>query len=239
MAGTGSTLSGVTSVVCVIPARGGSKGIPKKNLQLLGGIPLIERAIRTVDQSGVADEIIVSTDDDEIAGIASVAGARIVRRPPELATDEASSEGALLHALAEAGVSDGNLLFVQTTTPLLQPVDLHNLRTAHQGFDTTITVTASHAYLWRLTPEGSIASVNHDSQNRLRRQDLGSVEFVENGAAQLLDVRGFLRAGRRFFGRIGYSVMPKLRSVEIDAYDDLLLARAVHAMTSDARGASE
>ena len=217
------------SITCIIPARGGSKGITRKNLQLIGGVPLIDRAINTVITSGVADAVFVSTEDPEIASHAVAMGAQHVPRPADLATDHASSESALLYSLETLKITDGLLLFVQTTTPLLQPEDLRKLVNSMEGFDSCLTVTDSHGFLWRETPDGSLEGVNHDPHLRMRRQDMVNREFLENGAAYLMSVKGFFRARHRFFGRIGYSVMPRIRSLEIDSPEDLLLANHVLA----------
>ena len=83
----------------VIPARGGSKGIPRKNLAPIGGEPLVARAVRIALQARLLDRLVVSTDDDEIAAVAAAAGAEIVRRPAELASDAVPTEAALIHAL--------------------------------------------------------------------------------------------------------------------------------------------
>lgn len=215
------------SVICIIPARGGSKGIPRKNLQQVGGLALIDRAIQTVTSSGVADHIIVSTEDAEIASHATRLGAAHVQRPIELATDDATSEGVLLHALQTLGAIAGQLLFVQTTTPLLFPSDLRNLVENHVGYDSSLTVTESHGFLWKSTMDGSLTGVNHDPRTRLRRQDMDGAEYLENGAAYLMGIEGFIAAQHRFFGRIGCSIMPRSRSIEVDNLDDLLLVRLI------------
>ena len=93
-------------MVAIIPARGGSKGIPRKNLKLVGGLPLIARAILSCKQVAEIDQVWVSTDDEEIASVALSFGAQVVNRPLEISGDTASSESALLHGLdvlAEAG----------------------------------------------------------------------------------------------------------------------------------------
>jgi CMP-N,N'-diacetyllegionaminic acid synthase len=87
------------TAIGVIPARGGSKGIPRKNLAPIGGEPLVARAVRIALEARLLDRLVVSTDNDEIAGIAAAAGAEVVRRPAELADDDAPTEAALIHAL--------------------------------------------------------------------------------------------------------------------------------------------
>lgn len=215
--------------VCVIPARGGSKGIPRKNLQLVGGRPLISRAIDTVLKSGIADAVYVSTDDPEIAEVSTYSGADIIMRPITLAEDHSTSEGALLHALDELRLSHGELLFVQATTPLLEPHDLIKLRSSLQGSDSSLTVTEFHGFLWRANGDGSLSGFNHDPLVRHRRQDLQSHEFLENGAAYLFGIKGFLNSRHRFFGRVGYTSMPRIRSVEIDTVEDLELVNHIYS----------
>jgi CMP-N-acetylneuraminic acid synthetase len=218
------------TITCVIPARGGSKGILRKNLQLVGGVPLIDRAISTVAESGVADHIVVSTDDSEIASRATALGATYLSRPNELSSDSATSEDVLIHALDKLGVTTGDMLFVQTTTPLLEAADLRNLQQSHIGCDSSLTVTEWHGFLWRPTPDGSLTGINHNSNLRLRRQDRDHVELLENGGAYLMSISGFLRARHRFFGRIGYSLMPMLRSIEVDGPDDLALVQRIYQL---------
>ncbi|MGO3032894.1 MAG: acylneuraminate cytidylyltransferase family protein, partial [Microbacterium gubbeenense] len=87
--------------VAIIPARGGSKGVPRKNILRVGGIPLVARAVRTAGAADGNARVIVSTDDDEIAGVAESWGAEVVRRPADLADDAATSEDAVLHALED------------------------------------------------------------------------------------------------------------------------------------------
>ena len=85
------------TVLAVIPARGGSKGVPGKNLAPVGGVPLVARAIRAAQSSGLVDAVAVSTDDHRIAAVAASEGAVVIRRPAELSGDQPSSESALLH----------------------------------------------------------------------------------------------------------------------------------------------
>ncbi len=115
------------SVVAVVPARAGSKGIPGKNLRRVAGRSLVRR---TVDAAGAAasiDVVVVSTDGDAIAAEGELAGARVVRRPADLAGDEASSESAVLHVLdvlAATGDEPEVVVFLQATSPFTDPADL-------------------------------------------------------------------------------------------------------------------
>lgn len=114
-------------VVAVIPARGGSKGVPGKNLRRVGGVSLVARAAASCLAAGSIDEVYVSTDDDEVAAEARAAGGSVIDRPADLAGDLASSESALLHALdvlGAAGRSVDIVVFVQCTSPFIAASDL-------------------------------------------------------------------------------------------------------------------
>lgn len=213
--------------LCLILARGQSKGIPRKNLQPVGGVPLVKRSVDAARQSVLADQIYVSTDDSEIAECARAAGAMIIHRPDSLATDDATSESAVLHGLSELGLTEGRVVMVQPTSPFLTGQDLTDLVHAAREHDSALTVTESHRFLWRGTQDGSLVGVNHDHHVRLRRQDIQFQEFAENGAAYAMDVAQFRSIKHRFFGRIGHVLMPAIRSLEIDEPADLDFANVI------------
>ncbi|MFD1721356.1 cytidylyltransferase domain-containing protein [Amnibacterium endophyticum] len=227
------------SVVAVIPARGGSKGVPGKNVARVGGVPLVAREIEPALAAGVAD-VRVSTDDDAIAAAAVAAGARVVQRPEDLAGDTASSESALLHALdaIEAeGVRPDVLVFLQATSPFIEPEPLRRAvaRVAAGEADSVFSAFETYAFLWRRGRDGA-TGVNHDASFRPRRQDR-EPHFQETGAFYVMDVAGFRRAGFRFFGRVGIEEVDADRALEIDSPDELRLARLL-APALDARPAA-
>jgi YrbI family 3-deoxy-D-manno-octulosonate 8-phosphate phosphatase len=216
----------------VIPARGGSKGIPRKNLKTVGGVPLIVRAIRAALLAGRVGRVVVSTDDYEIGEISQEAGADVVWRPDEISGDSASSEAALLHVLEQLASSEGyspsHMGFLQCTSPFLVAADVDGVLELVQegGFDTAFTATRSHGFLWKLTRDRAAEGVNHDKAKRPMRQQR-QAEFLETGAAYAMNVQGFVAAKHRFFGRTGIYEVPRLRSMEIDEPDDLVLANAL------------
>jgi CMP-N-acetylneuraminic acid synthetase len=224
----------VDRVVCVIPARGGSKGVRGKNLRNVGGVPLVARAVHAALAAPSLDRVIVSTDDDDIAAVARAAGASVVRRPDDLSGDSASSESALLHALDSLESDPEILVFIQATSPFISPSDLDLAvdRVRNGSFDSVFSARPTHAFLWREGDRGAWG-VNHDSSHRLRRQER-EPEFQETGAFYAFKVPEFRAAGFRFFGRIGVVPVPELTAIEIDSEDDLTLARAL-APLLDAR----
>jgi len=215
------------SVVAVIPARGGSKGVPGKNLRRIGGVPLVARAVAAARATAGIDRVLVSTDDAAIATVARAAGAEIVDRPAELAGDTASSESALLHALDQLDDQPQILVFLQATSPFIDPDELAAAvaRVRAGEADVVFSAFETYAFLWRI--EGGLAAgVNHDAATRPRRQDR-EPHFQETGAFYVMDAAGFREAGHRFFGRVAIAVTDARRALEIDDLGELELATAL------------
>jgi CMP-N-acetylneuraminic acid synthetase len=219
-------------VWAIIPARGGSKGIPRKNLTPVGGASLLARAVQACISSRSITRTIVSTDDPEIAEVGEGEGATVVWRPPELASDTASSESAVEHAISSLVTGGFPLprysLLVQCTSPFLSAGDLDAIvRLLESGdVETCFTAVRSHRFLWKLDSSGAAVAVNHDPSRRLPRQSLRP-EFVETGAAYGFVTAGFLEANSRFFGRTGIVEVDSRRAIEIDDSNDLAMARAL------------
>lgn len=226
-------------VMAVIPARGGSKGVPGKNRARVGGVPLVTRAIRACLAAPTVTRVVVSTDDDAIAELAEVAGATVVRRPPEISGDTATSESALLHAMhalyGEGLVGLDTVLLVQCTSPFITPAEVDAVARAvrHGSADSAFTGSPTHGFLWRRDAEGAAFGVNHDHSFRPRRQDRPQ-EYLETGAAYAMNATGFASAGHRFFGRIELVETDPGRVLEIDEPNDLERARAIAELLDDA-----
>lgn len=222
-----------TGGVCaVIPARGGSKGVPRKNLRALGGEPLVARAVRTLLATSSIGSVFVSTDDAEIAAVASRAGARVVERPAGLSGDEASSESALLHALshlASHGVVPDVTVFAQATSPFIRASDVDRaVALVRSGeCDVAFSAVRSDVHLWRHGADGP-EGVNHRAAVRQRRQDR-EPEHAETGAFYVMRTAGFREHGHRFFGRLRIVEVDPAAALEIDSEHDLALAELIHA----------
>lgn len=214
------------AVVAVIPARGGSKGVPGKNLAPVGGVPLVVRAVRAARAARLVQRVVVSTDDPLIAEVARNAGAEIVARPAELSGDTATSESAVLHALDTIGADAVVALLIQCTSPFLTSSDIDAVTGAvlSDGADSAFTAARTHGFLWHLDGTG----VNHDASQRLRRQDR-RVEMLETGAAYAMRVEPLRRSGHRFNGRIRPVEVDPARTLEIDDPADLERARLLAA----------
>lgn len=218
------------SAYVIVPARGGSKGILRKNLRTIDGLALVQRAVRAAREAVSVDRVFVTTDDTAIADAASADGAEIIVRPGHLADDEASSESALLHALEEferQGIQAPEIVvMVQCTSPFTtgDEIDRTVGVVAAGRADCAFTACRSHTFLWQDSPHGAIA-VNHDASTRERRQDRVP-EFTETGAVYAMTASGFKDRGHRFFGRIAIVEVPPEHQLEIDSEADLELAKA-------------
>ncbi|MFE4666277.1 cytidylyltransferase domain-containing protein [Streptomyces sp. NPDC056716] len=236
--GNGATLR---RVLAVIPARGGSKGVPAKNLASVGGVPLVARAVRECVGARLVTDVVVSTDDQAIAAAARQAGAEVVLRPAAIAGDTATSEAAVLHAMnaheALHGAPVDVVLLVQCTSPFLLREDIDGVAGAivDNGADTAVTVAPYHGFLWRnaddeasdlgAEPTGGYG-VNHDKSFRPRRQDRPQ-DFLETGAAYAMAAPGFRTHQHRFFGRTELVRTDPARVLEIDDPHELARARAL------------
>ena len=143
-----------SAALALIPARGGSKGIPGKNLQGVGGVSLVGRSVAAALASQRVGRVVVSTDDDAIAAEALKHGAEVVRRPAAIAGDTASSESALLHALdclEEQGPLPAQLVFLQCTSPFTQGQQIDRVLAALDAAEvnSSFAVAPWHGFLWR------------------------------------------------------------------------------------------
>lgn len=210
----------MTRIVAMIPARGGSKGIPRKNLVDVNGHPLLAYAVRAAVASGV-DETWVSSEDDEILETAERYGARPLRRPRELATDTASSESALLHFAGE--VPFDRLVFIQATSPLILPEDIDRAIALLEEYDSVLSVCHFSQFVW------IDGKPNYDLQDRRRRQD-SPPAYLETGSLFATSREALLASRNRLSGRIGYCIVPKLRSFDVDTEEDLEVVRELLRM---------
>jgi YrbI family 3-deoxy-D-manno-octulosonate 8-phosphate phosphatase len=218
-------------VVCIIPARGGSKGIPRKNLALVGGRPLVTRAIGAALAARRVDAVVVSTDDTEIAAVARSAGARVIDRPARLSGDAAGSESALLHTLDLLGAEPEVTVMVQCTSPFIDPADLDAAidQVLTGAADTVLSGLETHEFQWRADEFQGVTGVGHDPAHRPRRQDRPP-HYRETGAFYVMRTAGLREHRHRFFGRIGVQPVPAAHAIEVDDLAELELVRAVAAV---------
>jgi len=211
--------------IAFIPARGGSKGVPRKNVKSLAGKPLIVHSIEQALTTKTIDAVIVSTDDPEIASISRAAGAEIIIRPDFLSGDTANSESAIAHALEaleQQGKTIDRVVFLQATSPLRPKngIALALSRFEEGKFDTLLSISPTHRFFWKIKGDEVVAE--YDYLNRPCRQDIlpEDIRYVENGSLYIFSTEHFKKAGNRLGGKIGYIVFDEQYSLEIDSEND-------------------
>lgn len=227
--GVDEQTSGATT--CIILARGGSKGIPHKNLRLVGGVSLVGRSVRAALQAPSVAAVYVSTDDPDIAAEAERHGARIIWRPADLSNDKATSESGWLHGIAQMRADFPNLsrlVMLQCTSPFTTGGDIEACLSTmeQQKTDCALSVISDHSFLWTYDGAGRGIGVNHDHlSQRKRRQDLPPA-FRESGAIYCARLEPFERVGQRFCGTVALCPVDH-PPVEIDSADDLGLCTMI------------
>lgn len=211
------------TIIAIIPARGGSKGVPRKNVRLLAEKPLIAYSIEDAQESTLIDHVYVSTDDPEIATISTEYGAKIIDRPAELANDTASSESALIHSLQQLEKQNINpdlLVFLQCTSPIRTGVDIDQAiaKLKAEQADSLLSVSPSHRFLWEEV-DAVAKSINYDYRHRPRRQDMNP-QYVENGSIYIFKPWVLKEHQNRLGGKISLYVMSEMAALEIDSMDD-------------------
>lgn len=215
----------------VIPARGGSKGIPHKNIKPLGGIPLIGYAIREARKLADDADICVTTDDPEIAAVAESMGLKVpFLRPAELAGDKSGTYEVLLHALdyyQNQGIDYDTLVLLQPTSPFRTADDITNAIALYSpDIDMVVTVkeAASNPYYncYETDDEGFL-HISKGEGTYTRRQDAPKV-WEYNGAVYVINVASLRKMPLGKFTRRRMSIMPAERSVDLDTPIDWLIA---------------
>ncbi len=217
-------------VVCIIPARGGSKGILRKNIRSLGGKPLIAHTIEAALRATSINETYVSTEDAEISRISKQFGAKVIDRPNELATDTDSSESALLHAqevLELAGIEIDFFIFLQCTSPFRTSKDIDSAvsQICETQADSLLSVVQTHKFLWK-TENGENSSINYDYKSRPQRQDLQQ-QYMENGSIYIFKPWVLKKLKNRLGGKIELFIMRDDQSVDIDTEQDFRYANYI------------
>jgi N-acylneuraminate cytidylyltransferase len=204
--------------VALIPARGGSKRIPGKNIIELAGKPLIAYNIIAAQKCNIIDEVWVSTDDPQIEGVAQNFGATVFRRSPLTAGDTASSESALLEFTESQATSFDILVFMQATSPLTQPDHLQAgvEMVANAQADSCLSVSEDVRFYWNAQRK----PINYDLLNRPFSQEKERW-YKETGAFYITTRDALIKSKCRVSGRIEFVVVPEKYSWEIDTYEDL------------------
>lgn len=214
--------------LCIIPARGGSKAIPRKNLQMVGGKPLLAHSIEHAKRAEAISRIVVSTDDADIARIATEYGAEVVWRPEEISGDTATSESALVQVLdfleSKEGYVPELVAFLQCTSPVRHPRDLDRAieTLQREKADSLVAAIPFHVFMWHLV-DGEVQPLDYDPRHRPRRQDRHP-EWIENGSFYLFKPWVLRELKSRLGGKIAIHELDEWCGLDINGPRDLKLA---------------
>ncbi|MBM7484084.1 CMP-N,N'-diacetyllegionaminic acid synthase [Bradyrhizobium sp. USDA 3686] len=217
--------------LAVIAARGGSKGIPHKNLLDLCGKPLIAWTVEQARAARGVDVVAVSSDSDSIIAAAEAAGAIGVRRPEDISGDLASSESAWLHALNAIDERMGRferIVALQATSPIRQSSDIEDALSTfdRDHLDSLLSVCEVEDYFnWRIGASGP-EPINYDYRNRRMRQQIEK-RYLENGSFYVLIPSLLREQNNRLGGKIGFHVMDRHKMFQIDRPEDVKLCAAI------------
>jgi N-acylneuraminate cytidylyltransferase len=221
------------NIIAIIPARGGSKRVPRKNLQPVRGKPLISYTIEQAKASALLDNIFVSTDDESIASVSREFGASVIERPSELATDEAQTEDSMLHAVEEIqkmGHDPQIITLLQCTSPMRRINDIDEAISivTDEGYDSVVSCCKEPGYTgfsWHMTDSEAVP-LNYDPRDRPLSQKK-EPEYYENGSIYVVRTSLLTETRCRLGGQIGIYNMPKPLSFEIDTWEDLAIVEAI------------
>ena len=213
-------------IAAIIPARGGSKGIARKNLRKLGSHSLLGLKVTHANLSR-CNEVYVSTEDTEIANEGLEYGSKIIQRPMDLAHDDTSTDAVLLHALDELGLQDSDILvLLQATSPFLksEKIDECIQKLVNEPkLSAVITIRLGHPFMWHEL-DGVINPLGHSREKRPRRQDLG-VEGWETGGCYAIRVSALRKQKVRYPQPTACVSVNQIEALDIDTMEDLELAQ--------------
>ena len=205
----------------IIPARGGSKRIINKNVITLHNKPLISYCIK--QSLEVTNEVYVSTDCDIIADVSKKFGAKIIKRPSHLATDFCSTNSVIEHFLNTIEEVE-YFACVQPTSPLLTSLYIKEgfKKINNTDYSSIISVMENTSFFWDTNGK----PINFQTNNKPRTQEMQKW-YSENGAFYITSKKNFLKSNNIVNGKVGFIVMPKMLSFEIDTYEDLEIVKNI------------
>lgn len=228
-------------IFAITPARGGSKGIPRKNIKPMAGKPLLQYTVEAANACPLITRHVVNTEDAEIRAVAESLGVEVQGRPEDFWHDNTFQEvdRLLQWAVADFESREGRVDIVVLLYPTapLRPTqvitDCIDL-VLNQGYDSALTLREDRSYLWRRTDDSaSVEPVNYDPKKRGPNQLEGWNQWVENKAVYAMKRDLLMETGCRLGGRVGYVEMSRLESIDIDTPDDFALAEQLLLLRQD------
>jgi len=218
--------------IAIIPARGGSKGIPNKNLAEVNGQSLVTRAINSAVQSGVVDVVIVSSDDPTILEAAANAGAIAIQRPADLATDTAAIEDAIAHALQkflESHPTPTTLVLLQPTSPLRQASTISDavrlfIKNGSTGSVYGVIEAEHHPFKTFTATDGTLHPVGTIDDLSRSRQELPKA-YRQSGSIYVVGVRDFLASNSLHVSPVRWIEVSHEEAIDVDTPADLEAVR--------------
>ena len=206
-------------IVAIIPARGGSKGIPKKNIIDFAGKPLIAWTILQAKSSNLISEVYVSSDSKEILSVASNYGAKPILRPKGISGDQSSSEAGLLHALDQMTQEPDLVVFLQATSPIRKMDDIDNAvsKLIEDKADSLLSLTETQEFMWEES-KGDFRPLTYDLDRRCGHRHLKKL-YYENGSIYVFKPEILKRYKNRLGGRKSIYLMESWQRADIDDYE--------------------
>lgn len=228
---------GALEILGIIPARGGSKGVPRKNVRLLGGHPLLHHTITAAQGSQLLTRVAVSTEDAEIAAVARQSGCEVIDRPREMARDDSPTLPAVQHSVgtveAQIGRKVDYVVVLQATSPFRNAADIDACveKLAATGADCVVSVRQVfevHPNKLKKIEKDRLLPYMLDEVEGMRRQDLPPC-FLRNGGVYATRREVIMEQGSLYGCDVRACVMPEERSLDINSEVDFILAEALLA----------
>ena len=212
--------------VVLIPARGGSKSIPLKNIKKIANQPLIYWSLDAAVNSKYVDKVFVSTDSDEIKKVVleydkpNKEKIQVIERSEECSIDTATTESVMFDFSSR--VDYKNLVLIQCTNPMITTKDIDGAIKIHPKYDSVLSTVVQKRFYWKLNEDGTISEIEHSIKKRPRRQDWDGV-LAENGSIYIISRENLYKGKCRLYGKIGTYIMDDSSYFEIDEDIDWLI----------------
>lgn len=212
--------------VVMIPARGGSKSIPLKNIKEIAGQPLIYWSLDAAVNSKYVDKVFVSTDSEKIKEVVLAYNKpnkekiEVIDRSEKCSIDTATTESVMLDFSSR--IDYKNMVLIQCTNPMITTKDIDESIKIHPKYDSVVSTVVQKRFYWSQNEDGSITEIGHSIKKRPRRQDWDGV-LAENGSIYIISKENLYKGNCRLYGRIGTYIMDDNSYYEIDEDVDWII----------------